>query len=467
MGQNSNFADFSASARKSIKRFFRNVWEYTVIAFKVIGLFAAVVLGLVIFITLNAFAFATAMLWMPLTYWRNPEWLAKKIAQGLPDEPWEFFFEGRYLAVLAFGWFWKWLGTRTWAPRKQRYAFISRFGNGIANYPVKTQIEFWEDCDFQSNNFRCMSEEARIELLKKLLGTNKTETIIAMMKSYDKTDKGRTVQSLLGAIRDCDHHAYERKQVVAIILTFKFDAYDLSMLSNEEWEELWQLPSKDVKLLVCNLRGMSLNYFSRLILEKDTALGDGLKVLRAYWANHTFSSRCISYLIGAAPKRPEIIAFFKDVIIRDGLSQDMLQEVWATKISTFISEVEEVVAMHADLEMIRGIASINLSPAEQKAENASRWASYCAQRQISELAQMRMSQEQYIAFKHAGQKLTPSVLEYMLVNVSESEFLALLLREEYEQLTPKMRTLISTIASKQRILVDVTAEKMAEEPIEL
>jgi hypothetical protein len=43
----------------------------------------------------------------------------------------------------------------------------------------------------------------------------------------------------------------------------------------------------------------------------------------------------------------------------------------------------------------------------------------------------------------------------------------LLLREEYEQLTPKMRTLISTIASKQRILVDVTAEKMAEEPIEL
>ena len=94
-------------------------------------------------------------------------------------------------------------------------------------------------------------------------------------------------------------------------------------------------------------------------------------------------------------------------------------------------------------------------------------ASYCAQRQISELAQMRMSQEQYIAFKHAGQKLTPSVLEYMLVNVSESEFLALLLREEYEQLTPKMRTLLSTVSWKQRILVDVTEEKRLEEPIEL
>ena len=78
-----------------------------------------------------------------------------------------------------------------------------------------------------------------------------------------------------------------------------------------------------------------------------------------------------------------------------------------------------------------------------------------------------MIQINKINFKYAGQKLSPSVLEYMLVNVSESEFLALLLREEYEQLNPRMRTLLSAVSWKQRILVDVTAEKMAEEPIEL
>ena len=467
MGQKINCAEFSANARKSIKRFFKNAGKLSVIILKVVGLFMAVVLGLSAFITLNALAFATAMLWMPVSFLTNPKWLAKKIDQPMADDPWMFFLEGRHLSVLAFGWFWRWIGTRSWTSRKQRNEFLSRFGKGIKEYPVRIQIEFWEDSAYPENVFRCMSEQARVELLKNVLLHHKMETVLAMLDSYGKADKGRAVASLLGAIRECGPHAYERKLTADIILTFKFEAYDLSMLSNEEWEELWQLPSKDVKLLVCNLRGMSLNYFSRLILEKDTALGDGLKVLRAYWANHTFSSKCVSYLIGAAPKRPEIIAFFKDVIIRDGLSQDMLQEVWATKISTFISEVEEVVAMHADLEMIRGIASINLSPAEQKAENASRWASYCAQRQISELAQMRMSQEQYIAFKHAGQKLTPSVLEYMLVNVSESEFLALLLREEYEQLTPKMRTLLSAVSWKQRILVDVTEEKRLEEPIEL
>jgi hypothetical protein len=239
------------------------------------------------------------------------------------------------------------------------------------------------------------------------------------------------------------------------------------MLSSSEVEEVWQLPAKDVKLMLAFMTGMPLVYFSRLVIDKDTAEGDGLKVLKAYHSRKTFSDECVSYLVEVAPKRPQIFSFLKEIILRNGISQSNLEKVYATNISTFISEVEEVVEVRADMDMLRGIASINLPEEERMVENAKRWAEYCYQRQISELAQMKMSKEQYIAFKNAGQELTPKALEHLLVNVNDSEYLTIVIRAEYDKLTPKMRTLISTIASKQRILVDVTAEKMAEEPIEL
>jgi hypothetical protein len=458
-----NFAEISAN----IKRFFRNAGKLSVAILKVIGLFMVVVLGLMTFITFNAFAFATSLLWMPVVFKINPRWLARKIDQPMADDPWKFFLEGRHLAVFAFGWFFIYLGTRTWAPRKQRFEFLSRFGKDIKEYPVRIQIEFWEDSVYPENVFRCMSEVARIELLKKLLLHRKTETVIAMMKSYGKADKGRAVASLLGAIRDCDHPSYERKQVAGIILEFSHESYDLSMLSSSEVEELWQLPSKEIKLMLCFLSGMPLCYFSRLVCDKDTAAGDGLRVLKSYHSKKTFSDECVSYLIEVAPKRPQILSFLKEIILRNGISQANLEKIYATNISTFISEVEEVVEVRSDLDMLRGVASINLPEEVRKVENAERWSVYCTQRQVSELAQMKMSKEQYIAFRNAGQKLTSKALEHLLVNVNDSAYLTIVIRGEYEQLTPKMRTLLSAVAWKQRILVDVTAEKMAEEPIEL
>ena len=458
-----NFAEISAN----IKRFFRNVGKGSIIILKVIGLFMAVVLGLSMFITINAFAFATSLLWMPVAFNVNPKWLARKIDQPMADDPWKFFMEGRHLAVFAFGWFFIYLGTRTWTPRKQRNVFLSRFGKDIKDYPVKTQIEYWEDSVYPENVFRCMSEEARVELLKKILRHRKTETIIAMMKSYGKVEKGRTVQSLLGAIRDCDHHAYERKQVVAIILNFTHESYDFSMFSGEEVEELWQLPSKEIKLMLCFMTGMHISYFSRLVIDKDTAAGDGLRVLKSYHSKKTFSDECVSYLIEYAPKRPQILSFLKEIILRNGISQANLEKIYATNISTFISEVEEVVEVRSDLDMIRGVASINLPEEVRRVENAERWAVYCTQRQVSELAQMKMSKEQYIAFRNAGQKLTSKALEHLLVNVNDSAYLTIVIRGEYENLTPKMRKLLSAVSWKQRILVDVTEEKRLADPIEL
>jgi hypothetical protein len=403
---------------------------------------------------------------MPLTFWLAPKWLAKKLAETEVDEPWELVIKWHLTSSLIFGWFWKWIGTRTWCPRKQRFEFISRFGKGVKEYPVKTQIEFWEDSVYPENVFQSMSEEARVELLKKLLLHRKTETVLAMMKSYGKEDKGRTVKSLLGAIRDCGPHAYECKMVAAIILNYSYASYDLSMLSSSEVEEVWQLPAKDVKLMLCIMYGMPLGYFSRLVIDKDTAEGDGLRVLKSYHSMKTFSDECVSYLIEVAPKRPQIFSFLKEIILRNGISQSNLEKVYATNISTFIYEVEEVVEVRADLDMIRGVSSINLTPEEQKSENSRRWSNYCHQRRISELAQMKMSLDQYIDFKNAGQDLTSKALEHLLVSVNE-DYLTVIIRCEYAQITPRMRTLLSAVAWKQRILVDVTAEKMAEEPIEL
>lgn len=467
MGKNSNWADFSASARMSIKRFFRNAGKVSVGILKIVGLFMAVVLGLSAFITLNAIAFATSMLWMPVTFKTNPRWLAKKIDQPMADDPWMFFLEGRHLSVLAFGWFWRWIGTRSWTPQKQRNEFLSRFGKGIKEYPVRIQIEFWEDSAYPQNVFLRMSEEARVELLKKLLLHRKTERVLAMLDSYSKADKGRTVQSLLGAIRDCGPHAYERKLVAAIILEFSHESYDFSMFSGEEVEELWQLPSKDIKQMLCFMSGMPLGYFSRLVCDKDTAEGDGLRVLKSYHSKKTFSDECVAYLIEVAPKRPQIFSFLKEIILRNGISQSNLEKVYATNISTFISEVEEVVEVRADLDMVRGVASINLPEEVRKVENVERWRIYCTQRQLSELAQMKMSKEQYLDFRNSGQELTPKALEHMLVNVNDSEYLTFIIRGEYAQITPRMRTLLSAVSWKQRILVDVTEEKRLEEPIEL
>ena len=461
------FSNFIAAFCEGAKSFGKKVKRFTIAVVKAIVMVVVVSVLLVLTCVLNVLGLIASPVWMPLTFWLAPKWLAKKLAETEVEEPWDLVTKWHLTSSLIFGWIWKWVGTRTWCPRKQRNEFLLRFGKGVKEYSVKTQIEFWEDSVYPESVFRCISEEARVALLKKLLGTNKAQTVVAMMKSYSKSDKGRTVKSLLGAIRDCDLHAYERKQVAAIILNYSYESYDLSMLSSSEVEELWQLPAKDVKLMLCFMCGMPLGYFSRLVCDKDTAEGDGLRVLKAYHSRKTFSDECVSYLIEVAHKRPQIFSFLKEIILRNGISQSNLEKVYATNISTFISEVEEVVEVRAQLDMLRGVASINLPEEERMVENAKRWAEYCYQRQISELAQMKMSKEQYIAFKNAGQELTPKALEHMLVNVNDSEYLTVIIRGEYAQITPRMRTLISAVSWKQRILVDVTAEKNAEEPIEL
>ena len=462
-----NFISSIATFCDKAKSFGKRVSKQACLLAKLLGIVIGIMAGLCFFVASNLLVAALAMVWMPIAFFYQPKWLAKKIDQPMADDPWMFFLEGRHLSVLMYGWYWKWIGTRTWTPRKQRNEFLSRFGKGIKDYPVRIQIEFCEDSAYPQNVFLRMSEEARVELMKKLLLHRKTETVLAMLDSYSKPDKGRTVQSLLGAIRDCGPLAYERKLVAGIILGFSHEAYDFSMLSSSEVEELWKLPAKDVKLMLCIKSGMPIGFFSRLVCDKDTAEGDGLKVLKAYHSSKTFSDECVSYLIEASPKRPQIFSFLKEIILRNGISQSNLQKVYSTKISTFISEVEEVVEVRADLDMVRGVASINLPEEVRIVENAKRWASYCAQRQISELAQMRLSLEQYIAFKEAGQDLTAKALEHMLVNVNDGEYLTVIIRGEYAQITPRLRTLISAVSWKQRILVDVTAEKNAEEPIEL
>lgn len=448
MGKNS-FADF-ISAVKSL----------AIKGAKNLAMVLLFVVTIAYFAVGNVVVLATAVIWMPLAFIFQPAWLARKINKTASDDPIEFFKEVRLASVISVGSVFKWLGTRSWCTRKQRFAFLEEFTPGLKGYPTKVQVQYWEDCSYQENNFRCLSEEARVAILKKLLLDGMYGVILNHMNVCNSVEMGEFMRSLIAALQM--RASKIEKTAIFTLIAQKYgpEKFSVSMLKEEEFEYLWNSISA-MKLFVLYTRGMNMEYLRRLVKNENMPELEGIKLLYQYVDNKTLNSRQLSYLIKEAIKDVNVSNILAKIIIKNGLTAQLLDEVYKTKNQGFISDVVEALAVYTDCQMIKGVADENMSFTAKMNDNEQRWSKYCAQRQISEIAQVKMSHAQYKAFRACGQRLGEKSLEWLLVHLSEydKDYFLQVLSDEYENLNSKLKALISTVAWKSAILVDVTAQK--------
>ena len=309
------FADFCDKA----KRFGKKSLKFTVKALVYVGTFCAVVLGLVYFFTANLVSYVLASVWMPVAFKWKPKWFVKKLQQPMSDNPWEFFLEGRHLSVFAFGWFWKWYGTRSWCSRKQRFAFLEGFTPGLKTYPTKVQVQYWEDCDYKNTNFKCLSEDARVKILSNLLWDAENYWLIrTMMEACNKKEKGEFISSLLSALSELNGEC-DKKMVAKLIISYSSSSYDVSMLTSEEVETLWGL-SSSLKLFVLYVKGMNEEYMRRLLSDENMPQYEGKKILSVYIEDKTLSNKCLLMLLNKAESDDNFFSLVQDIILKHGNS---------------------------------------------------------------------------------------------------------------------------------------------------
>lgn len=459
MGKSNFIANFCDRA----KSFGKKSWRFTKKSVLYVGLIIATVLGIAFFVLSNLVSFVFSPVWMPVAYTFNPKWLAKKIAQPMAEEPQEFFFEGRHLSVFVFGWFWVWLGTRSWAPRKARYEFLKEFGT-LREKPVRVQVQFWEDCDFKANNFRIgISEEARIAVLRNLLWNGDYEQLMKLNENCSAEDRGRFLSSVLDALNSFDG-VNEQALVSKVVSSLGENAFDIKNLTEQELWQLWEI-SNNMKLFVLLKSGLTVERLQRLLEMPDRAVA--IRILDHYLDARTPNTQAVSFLLKKAEADDSLFPLVKKLVLKNGLSTDLIDMVVSEMESDFENKVVDILKAYADRMLLRedGV-SLNLSPQKREAEKIERWRKYCSMEEIHELAQLEMDFEQYKIFAQSGQHLSDEVLKKRLSRTLDPDFFKEIVRNEFENLDDDLVAICMASPWKYAILVDIAAEKQEAEKAE-
>lgn len=464
MGTSNSIANFCDRA----KSFGKKSWRFTKKSVLYVGLGIAIVFGMAIFVISNLVSFVFSPVWMPLAYTFNPKWLAKKIAQPMSDELQEALLEGRHLSVFIFGWIWTWLGTRSWAPRKQRFAFLETGFHigGCANlkdYPAKVQIQYWEDCTYKASNFRSLSEEARVQILSKLLWNGDYEQLMKLNENCSTEDRGRFLASLLDALNSING-ANEKALVSKVVSSLGENAFDIKNLTEQELWQLWEI-SNNMKLFVLLKSVLTVERLQRLLEMPDRAVA--IRILDHYLDARTPNNQAVSFLLKKAEADDSLFPLVKKTILKNGLSEDLIDMVVSEMDGDFEDKVVDIVKAYADRMLLRedGV-SLNLSPQKREAEKIERWRKYCSMKEIHELAQLEMNFEQYKIFAQSGQHLSEEVLKKRLSRTSNPDFFKEVVRNEFENIDDDLVTICMSTPWKYAILVDIAAEKQEAEKAE-
>lgn len=447
MGATSFIANFGDGA----KRFGKKAWKVTKKSILVVGLIIAIIFGVAFFVISNLVSFVFSPVWMPVAYIINPKWLAKKIAQPMAEEPQEMFLEGRHLAVFIFGWIWKWLGTRSWAPRKARYEFLKEFGT-LREKPVKVQVQFWEDCDFKANNFRIgISEEARIAVLRNLLWNSDYEQLRALNENCSAEDRGRFLSSVLDALNSIDG-ANEKALVSKVVSSLGETIFDIKNLTEQELWQLWEI-SNNMKLFVLLKSGLTVERLQRLLEMPDRAVA--IRILDRYLDVKTPNNQSVSFLLKKAEADDSLFSLVKKIILKNGLSEDLIDMVISEMDGDFEDKVVDILKAYADKAML---SNGNF--------DGDLWKKYCGMQEIHPLAQIEMNYAQYNIYAEAGRHLDDEVLKDMIKKIDHPTYFAELIKNEFENIDDDLVAICMSTPWKYTILVQFAAEKQEAENAE-
>ena len=192
-----------------------------------------------------------------------------------------------------------------------------------------------------------------------------------------------------------------------------------------------------------------------------------IRILDLYLDARTPNNQAVSFLLKKAEADDSLFPLVKKIILKNGLSEDLIDMVISEMDGDFEDKVVDVIKAYADRMLLRedGV-SLNPSPQKREAEKIERWRKYCSMEEIHELAQLEMNFEQYKIFAQSGQHLSEEVLKKRLSRTSNPDFFKEIVRNELENLDDDLVTICMASPWKYAILVDIAAENAEAEKAE-
>ncbi|MBE6462819.1 MAG: hypothetical protein E7005_03560 [Alphaproteobacteria bacterium] len=332
-------------------------------------------------------------------------------------------------------------------PSKERLLKRNEFSKGAI-------ASIWESASSKERLFLIENLDVQPEFAKDLLSDDLLDALYKHCKEKEKStlELRDILQTLCHSLSADDKR--ERTNLDCLIGAIPYNSWGISYLDEYTKDYLWTLPWHG-KLALVIQTGITRDQFSSLLRSKQ------YDILREYTQRKTLSANLVKDLISFAGESKDNNAalLLRDIIIKDNLSTELMMHVYKQSNTELTSLVEEAIDIYTDVNTLCTYSYQNLSPTQSASRNHARWKLFFEHKKnISTLAQQKLSFEQYQLFRETGHRLDKSIVEDMLISLKEREYFKAILKDEWDNLTPRLINLFKTTPWKHQIYMEMASK---------
>ena len=376
--------------------------------------------------------------------------------------------------------FWYLLGMSPIAPKLTKWYFINHRSKELKKFSIENQMLYYDLADDPSKEgllkrnelskgaiasiWKSASSKEKLfmfkvlhvqpKFAKDLLSDDLLDALYKHCKEREKIslELRDILQTLCHRLSADDKR--ERTNLDWLIGEIPYNSWGISYLDEYTKAFIWTLPWHG-KLALILQTGISRDQFSRLMESEQ------YDILREYTQRKTLSANLVKDLISFASKSKSNSAtlLLRDIIIKDNLSTELMMHVYKQSNTELTNLVEEAIDIYTDVNTLCTYSYQNLSPAQSASRNHARWKLFFEHKKnISTLAQQKLSFEQYQMFRETGHRLDKSIVEDMLISLKEREYFKAILKDEWDNLTPRLINLFKTTPWKHQIYMEMASK---------
>lgn len=419
-------------------------------------------------------AFLLSPVWMTVLFIFDGEELTGLLyADTKKKSIWARWF---YMALKISRPFWYLLGMSV-GPKLTKWYFINHRSKKLKEFSIKNQVLYydlandpskegllkrnelskgaiasiWESASSKERLFLFENLHVQPEFAKGLLSDDLLDALYKHCKEKTSFGLRDILQTLCHSLSADDKR--ERTNLDWLIGAIPYNSWG-SYFDEYTKAYLWSLP-KYGKLTLILQTGISRDQFSSLLRSEQ------YDILREYIQRKTLSANLVKDLISFASESKDKNAalLLRDIIIKDNLSTELMMHVYKQSNTELTSLVEEAIDIYTDVNTLCTYSYQNLSPAQSASRNYARWKLFFEHKKnISTLAQQKLSFEQYQLFRETGHRLDKSIVEDMLISLKEREYFKAILKDEWDNLTPKLINLFKTTPWKHQMYMEMASK---------
>ena len=310
----------------------------------------------------------------------------------------------------------------------------------------------WESASSKERHFLFENLHVQPEFAKDLLSDDLLDALCKHCKERPPFVLRDILQTLCHSLSADDKR--ERTNLDRLIGAIPYNSWEISYLDEYTKAYLWTLPWHG-KLALILQTGITRDQFSSLLRSEQ------YDILREYTQRKTLSANLVKDLISFASesKNKNAALLLRDIIIKDNLSTELMMHVYKQSNTELTSLVEEAIDIYTDVDTLCTYKYQGLSTAQSASRNHARWKLFFEHKKnICTLAQQELSFEQYQMFRETGHRLDKSIVEDMLISLKEREYFKAILKDEWDNLTPRLINLFKTTPWKHQIYMEMASK---------